>query len=124
MFCPVCGAEYREGFTRCSDCDVDLVEKLPDKEEEETAEEHEHLDDLNFVSVLSTRDITDVVNLKSILDAEGIHYFMQGENMKYIRPVDSVTLMVREDEVQRVLELIKNVKLNYFRFIFSGKGYK
>jgi hypothetical protein len=29
MFCPKCKAEYRPGFTRCSDCDVDLVEALP-----------------------------------------------------------------------------------------------
>jgi hypothetical protein len=29
MFCPQCRAEYREGFTRCSDCDVDLIEALP-----------------------------------------------------------------------------------------------
>jgi hypothetical protein len=28
MFCPVCHAEYRDGFTRCSDCDVDLVRQL------------------------------------------------------------------------------------------------
>ncbi len=28
MFCPVCKAEYRPGFTRCSDCDVNLVESL------------------------------------------------------------------------------------------------
>jgi hypothetical protein len=28
MFCPECKAEYRPGFTRCSDCDVDLVEEL------------------------------------------------------------------------------------------------
>jgi hypothetical protein len=25
MFCPQCKAEYRKGFTKCSDCDVDLV---------------------------------------------------------------------------------------------------
>src|SRR5438093_4896840 len=25
MYCPQCKAEYRQGFTRCSDCDVDLV---------------------------------------------------------------------------------------------------
>jgi len=25
MFCPQCNAEYRPGFTRCADCDVDLV---------------------------------------------------------------------------------------------------
>jgi hypothetical protein len=28
MFCPECKAEYRQGFTRCSDCDVDLVYAL------------------------------------------------------------------------------------------------
>jgi len=28
MFCPDCEAEYRPGFTRCSDCDVALVERL------------------------------------------------------------------------------------------------
>lgn len=28
MFCPSCKAEYREGFTRCADCDADLVESL------------------------------------------------------------------------------------------------
>jgi hypothetical protein len=30
MFCPECQAEYRAGFTRCSDCGVDLVDHLPD----------------------------------------------------------------------------------------------
>jgi hypothetical protein len=28
MFCPQCKAEYRRGFTHCSDCDVDLVGDL------------------------------------------------------------------------------------------------
>jgi hypothetical protein len=28
MFCPQCKAEYRQGFTHCTDCDVDLVEEL------------------------------------------------------------------------------------------------
>jgi len=29
MFCPECKAEYREGFTRCADCEAELVEELP-----------------------------------------------------------------------------------------------
>jgi hypothetical protein len=29
MFCPVCKAEYRPGFYRCADCDVELVDELP-----------------------------------------------------------------------------------------------
>ena len=28
MFCPICNAEYRQGFLRCSDCGVELVETL------------------------------------------------------------------------------------------------
>lgn len=35
MYCPVCGAEYREGFTRCLDHDVELVEEPPDVIDEE-----------------------------------------------------------------------------------------
>jgi hypothetical protein len=33
MFCPFCKSEYREGFTKCSDCDVDLVRQLADDSE-------------------------------------------------------------------------------------------
>ena len=29
MFCPQCHAEYRPGFSRCNDCEVDLVDELP-----------------------------------------------------------------------------------------------
>jgi hypothetical protein len=28
VFCPICNAEYREGFTRCSNCDAELVSSL------------------------------------------------------------------------------------------------
>lgn len=37
MFCPVCGIEYRPGFTRCNDCDVDLVDELPSEEDQDQA---------------------------------------------------------------------------------------
>src|SRR5258708_17339941 len=32
MFCPESRAEYRPGFTRCSDCDVDLVHEIPEQD--------------------------------------------------------------------------------------------
>ena len=30
MICPKCKVEYREGFAKCSDCDVDLVDRIVD----------------------------------------------------------------------------------------------
>ena len=30
MFCPVCKSEYRDGFTKCTDCGVNLVKQLAD----------------------------------------------------------------------------------------------
>jgi hypothetical protein len=34
MFCPKCKTEYRPGFSTCSDCGADLVEKLESKKPE------------------------------------------------------------------------------------------
>ena len=50
MFCPRCRDEYREGFTWCHDCDVALMEALPDEpdtiavEDGDTEEEAEDSD--------------------------------------------------------------------------------
>lgn len=35
MWCPECKNEYREGITRCADCDVDLVDELPEESAED-----------------------------------------------------------------------------------------
>ena len=32
-WCPKCKAEYREGFTECSTCQVPLVDTLPEDNE-------------------------------------------------------------------------------------------
>ena len=38
MICPQCNAEYREGFTRCADCDVELVAPPPPPPEDHRGE--------------------------------------------------------------------------------------
>jgi hypothetical protein len=51
-FCPKCRYEYKLGVTRCSDCDVELVDRLPDPE---TVSEHRHNTDRS-VLLLKTSD--------------------------------------------------------------------
>ncbi|MGD1006015.1 MAG: DUF2007 domain-containing protein [Ignavibacteriaceae bacterium] len=98
MFCPNCKAEYREGFTHCNDCDVDLVATLPGQKENSVTEEG-------------------LVSDKSILDDQSIEYFLQGENTAYIRGyIDPAILMVREDQIQTVRELLKNFDLKFTLF--------
>ena len=124
MFCPNCKAEYRPGFTRCSDCDVDLVDFLPkeikinnNKNENEIPDEIPaglNTDELALVPVLSIYNLGDIAVVKDILEGQGIDYYMQGENTHYIRSYTGPTiLMVREDQVQTVRDLLSKFDLKF-----------
>ncbi len=39
-WCPKCGAEYREGFTRCAECGVALVDQRPESLPAEDGDSH------------------------------------------------------------------------------------
>lgn len=114
MFCPNCQAEYREGFIHCSDCDVDLVPKLP--EESKSMQIELDTDDA-FVSLFSTYNLADIAVIKSILDDNEIEYFIQGENTAYIRGyMDPSILKVRKDQADTVKELLKDFDIKFLMF--------
>ncbi len=106
MYCPDCGYEYREGFSRCPDCDVELVSELPD---EDTAEH------LEFEEVLSASSLADIAIIKSLLNGEGITYYFANENMFSSIPAPALpaTLMVLNDHVRAAREILRDVELSY-----------
>jgi hypothetical protein len=53
MFCPVCAGEYREGFTRCADCDVALEAEPPDEAPAAARDGDPH----DLVAVLDSSDV-------------------------------------------------------------------
>jgi Putative prokaryotic signal transducing protein len=75
MFCPRCGEQYREGFGKCAECGVALVERLPravaplcgGREPE---------------AVFETANTAVLVVAKSLLQGEGIPYFVRGEPLQ------------------------------------------
>ncbi len=105
MFCPKCGSEYRLGFTRCSDCDVDLVDQLPSPPPEEQY--------IEYKAVLETYNPGDVALIKSVLDAEEITYYFLGEySSPYMYNAIPLRLMICEDQVENALTLLKDLNLS------------
>ncbi|MCH7674729.1 DUF2007 domain-containing protein [candidate division KSB1 bacterium] len=104
MFCPECKSEYRQGFTRCTDCDMDLVHELPSEEAEF----------VEYVQVLATHNAADISFIKSILDGEEVDYFLKGELFNQLEPpVQPAILMVREDQVETANDLLKDLNLTF-----------
>jgi len=71
LFCPNCKLEYRAGFTRCADCDVDLVAALPKAAEAQEVGVH----DLRSPSILRRGvSVSDAAVIRDALRAAGIRF--------------------------------------------------
>lgn len=73
MFCPECRAEYREGFTVCADCQVDLVPTLPEAV-------HDERPDMELVTVFDSTNPALIGIAKTVLDAARIEFLVFGED--------------------------------------------
>ncbi|HTK83281.1 MAG TPA: hypothetical protein VL633_13425 [Bacteroidota bacterium] len=74
-----------------------------------------------FVKVLATDSLADIALIKSVLEGEDVQYYLQGENTKFLRPVDPVLLMVAKEEVNTVLELLRPLKLSFVPFNWANE---
>ena len=77
MFCPECQAEYREGITKCPDCDVALIDQLP-------VVTHP---DRHFVPVFESADPALLPLVESLLDLAEIPYMIQGREAHGLLPL-------------------------------------
>jgi len=100
MYCPKCRSEYREGFTKCADCDVPLINELPPEPKSEF---------LDLEEVLSTADPGQIALAKSLLDRENIRYVVQGEHFSAMQPSIPVRFLVPRGELKKAKVLLKNI---------------
>jgi hypothetical protein len=85
VFCPECRSEYREGFTKCADCGVELVPECPIDEAlskpipllPSLRDARPLPDNVPLISVLDSPDEGLLLIAKSILDNEGIPCLIQ-----------------------------------------------
>jgi len=71
MICPKCGCEYREGFTRCADCHVDLVEQLEIECEKEPGNQ-DFGEELNLVMVKNAANDYEASLIMNLLEENNI----------------------------------------------------
>lgn len=103
MYCPKCKSEYRPELNTCSDCHIELVHELPDDP---------ILEFVNYEELIFTYNPGDSALLKSLLDAEGIQYFIQGETFApYYYHALPICFYVRKDQASEAREIIKDLDL-------------
>jgi putative signal transducing protein len=75
MFCPKCRCEYQAGFSKCADCDVDLVDEAPPVDIK-IAEWKE------MVTIAKISDYAFLLVAKSLLQDAGIPYLAKNEGVQ------------------------------------------
>ena len=96
MFCPNCRSEYRTGFVRCSDCDVALVDHLP-----ETAR------NVDVVKVFETQDRALATFVESLLRGKSIEFFTKYSNTDVsVFGLEPTQFFVASDDVRAARDLI------------------
>jgi hypothetical protein len=100
MLCPECGAEYRPGFTHCTDCDVDLVSELPKPKP--------GIDCTGLKHVWTGKDQDRCVELCKYFKAKGIPFKVQQSRHQYLKGVDEkYRISVPSEFFQRAKRVIK-----------------
>ena len=107
MYCPKCRAEYRDGFSECSDCRTPLLRGTPPPEPPTSFDP-----DLDLVIVLETDDSIQLAMAKGLLDDAGIPCYVLGQIARLIQDVDPflhkwVRLQVPKDRESEARELME-----------------
>jgi hypothetical protein len=110
VFCPQCRTEYREGFDRCADCQVPLVNELPPEPVSDVP------DPDNLVTILETDDPVLIGAVKSWLENADIPFFVRGEEGQGIMPgigsargLNTVQVQVDKDEEENARDLLSDL---------------
>jgi hypothetical protein len=107
-FCPMCQSEYRQGFSRCSDCDASLVEVLqPPTPPTPSPPEPEALVTVGMFSNPALASL-----LASELETEGIQTFVEDSEAISMDPLlapalGGVKVRVRSSDAEKGLEIAR-----------------
>jgi len=69
---------------------------------------------MEYKLLIETSNPADIALIRSLLDAEGILYYVQGEGFHAVRPmVQPTRFLVANDRLEEAQELLSNLRLSY-----------
>src|SRR2546426_2725108 len=110
MFCPRCRAEYRAGFTLCSDCNIELVDELPVDPPPTRPPRSSEIDHPDPVVIRTYPSVIDANLARTLLDAAGIGSMVRSDNKGGQSPglafARGVELLVGVDDVEAAEDVL------------------
>ena len=89
----------------CAECEVALVEKLPEKKE---------VIPEDIVELTSTFNQADIAMIKSLLTRFNIQYFIFDEYFNLVRPmVQPVRFLVQRSDLKEAKKVLKEMNIRY-----------
>jgi Cys-tRNA synthase (O-phospho-L-seryl-tRNA:Cys-tRNA synthase) len=103
LFCPKCRDEFREGFAVCPDCDVSLVNQLPEQKQPPAEE---------FVTVATFENLIAASVARGALEAAGIHAFVPEDTRMFgfnqaVLHQPWAELKVKASDLDRAVDALK-----------------
>lgn len=117
-YCPKCRAEYRQGFTKCADCDVELVDELSNDihEHENVLVTHQWTPSMESETMLDTfTEPVEFMYVVSMLEEMEIPFLVRSEGGVTIKGLPSMTskikrtIFVEEADIERAKEVVDSL---------------
>jgi hypothetical protein len=99
MFCPKCGAEYRQGYAECAECHLPLVAERPQGPEF-----------IELITAFETRNPALISIAKSLLKNVRIRYFAKGEGPQAVLSGGLIQIQVAKEDEARAKELLEDLE--------------
>jgi len=117
-YCPKCRSEYRQGFTKCADCEVDLVDELSNDlhVEEDATSTQQWLTNLESEVMLDTfTEPVEFMYVVSMLEEMEIPFLVKSSGGVTLKGLPSMTskikrtIFVEEADIERAREVVDSL---------------
>jgi len=114
-WCPVCKDEYRSGFFRCKDCDVDLVEELDTEIEKPNKKKQSKTDVVYFEQetfIVNVNDEFTVDIIKGFLENDDIPILTKRKGTGNMHSLFmGIDVYVQEKHFEKAKKLLSDLNL-------------